>query len=227
MLQVAADPLSDAVIQEGLTLLQGELSTKGEYVELTTSSRHSREYTTLIVHLKSIRDLEALMNAPRLVRMASWELPTPFTVFDVNLDDSSPWQTVFTFHAQVSQDMSELIIPYADISYHLILPGTVTQHNALSQEGETLTWRLEAGKTLTMDAQSKVLNGAVPLSIGLGGILFIGSVVGVGIYLFARRRSHRDRYRPAPSLDADYDFDEYEDSEFDYGDNYSDNDYDY
>jgi len=207
-------------------------------LELLQTTRDSQEYAAVLVHFADVNDLQNLINTTGFVQKAlPWleklletlgedveipdfvasvlsDLPTPFSSFQVRVNDSSPLWTTYEFEAEVNATTASLMAPFADVTYHVILPGLVTSNNAHRREQGALTWDLREGQALEMRARSRVSKlpgGNVGLWIlGGVGILILVAIVGGGVYWTVSRSR-----RGAPSKPPTY-----EEPAFDFGDDY-------
>jgi hypothetical protein len=97
----------------------------------------------------------------------------------------------------------------ADLFWEVTLPGEITSHNADEVDGNTLTWKLRAGETNSIQASSQVRSFTFnfaddyDLTYILGGLMVMACcflvliVIGVVVFLVLRRRKTQ-----ANSIDA-------------------------
>lgn len=103
--------------------------------------------------------------------------PTRFGHF-WRVNDASPLWTTYEFEAKANATTSNLVGPFDDVAYQVVLPGSVTSSNAHYKEQGVPTWNLREGQVLEMKARSRVSK----LGVGSIGTWILG---GVGILALA------------------------------------------
>lgn len=198
-------------------------------LEVRRTVRGANEYAALVIHL-DVSALQKLVGTGQTVQeIIPWladlaatsegiaipeeilslltDVPAPFSRFEVTVDDTSMLWTTYQVRAEVSEGTSRMILPAADVTYHLVMPGSVTDSNSDLREGRALTWHLRQGQGLLMEAQSRVskLPGGnlVPWVLGGVGLLLLAGICGVVVYLAASRPRARGR-SSGPAAAADY-----------------------
>jgi hypothetical protein len=212
--------------------------------QLIRTRRGSRDYAAIRIDFEDVDDLQSWLETASVVReIVPWvqvplemlepvigdtdviisrlsDSPTLFSRFEVTVDDRSALVTTYQLDAEVSAATSNLVTPLADMSYHVILPGSGTSSNAHFEEDGVLTWRLQAGQPLQMQAESRVSKlpdmGTSLWVLGGLGILLLAGIVGAVVYWVASRPRRRTPSGPMV----------YEEPEFDFGDGYSEADFD-
>jgi len=133
---------------------------------------------------KSLDDLRAVYATTDL-QINSLELKDGKLVYDVSLDMSG---------AGASAN-----IPMGDLSWIVIMPGSVSDHNATEAKGNTLKWKLTMGQknNIRADSNTRGFNlGGDTLWYLLGGVVFIGLccilpliIAGVVFFLIRRKKN--------------------------------------
>lgn len=224
------------LIPEGQTQ---RATAKTASLAMMRTERDGKEYAALQVRFDSVDNLVNVMNAPNLARLLlEWlgsltevpeplrqvveNVPTPFSQFSIEVEESSSWQREFHFVAEVDAAIADLLTEYTDITYHVRLPGIGAGNNAQYKEQGALAWRLRPGEPLRMEAHSRMILGQAWLSTtwcwGGAMIVVLLAFLGGGAYWWGQRSTRRRK--PVPVSEEPFDFgEEYAGSELDeYGD---------
>lgn len=195
--------------------LQDQLQGQEDLVQAT--ERSGNRFIAVIARFETLADMNDAVTFLTLPDLFDHELPGLFSQFEFSQSGSVLSKT-YTYHASVNQITSETLGQLLDISYHVELPGIITEDNAPYIEEGLPTWRLEVGQPLEMYAESHLIAGVqltsewLPLLIGL---VILGGV-GVGATWVYRQLRYRYRRRHRwEKLGEEYDFLVGEHSDFD------------
>jgi len=195
--------------------LQDQLPGKQGFVR--AAERRGNRFIAIIVGFETLSEMNDAMTFLTLPDLFGRELPGLFSWFEISQSGSALWRT-YTYRAGVNQITGETLGRLLAISYHVDLPGVITEDNAPYVEEGLPTWRLEVAQPLDMYAESHLIaevqltNEWLPLLIGL---VVLGGV-GVGATWAYKRVRYRYRRRHRlEKLGEEYDFLETEYSDFD------------
>jgi hypothetical protein len=237
-LQVEFDipPLSDwfGSLMPEIQNTQDNPRSQEQPLELLRTSRDSQEYSAILIHFSDTNRLESLVNTasfaqevlpwledlletadeeigvPDEVTSVLSNLPTPFSRLQIRMNDASPLRTTYQFEAEVNATTSSLVAPFADVAYHVILPGSVASSDAHRTDHGVLTWDLREGEALHMEAQSRVskigLANTGVWILGIVCILLLALIAGSVIYYSMSRRRRTVPFRPGQVKEPDSDY---------------------
>jgi len=206
---------------------EGDAEAKEKALELKRTVRGADEYAAFLIRFSDVSVLQKLVSTghtatnivpwvadlaaasqgiqiPDQILSVVGGIPAPFSQFEVTVDDTAKLWTTYRLRAEVSEGTSQTMTRMADLTYHVIMPGAVTESNAELREGRELTWQLRRGQTLVIEAESRVskLPGGSVLPWALGGAaLLLAGIGGVVVYLTSRSRVKRRSTRPMPETD--------------------------
>jgi len=205
VLEIAAHPFVDTFIHRGLEMLERWLVEVPVQISLESQEREreGRKYAALVAQFNSLGDLNAFMNTPQLLSgllsLLATEVTVPplFVHFEVWHDLDAP-RKVYGIRAMIDEETAEAL-SFVNFTIHVILPYAAEQHNATQVDGKELSWRVQPGQALSIEATA--IEPAIPLSlpevtgdnrimlwilVGLGCIVVVALVIYLAYRLAGR-----------------------------------------
>lgn len=195
---------------------QGKPRSREQTLELLRTRRGSQDYTAVLIHFSDVNQLATLVNTATFAQgLLPWleelleatdedlevpddvayvlsNVPIPFSRFEIRVDDTSPLWKLYEIEAEVNVATSRLVGPFADVAYHVVLPGHVTSSNAHRTDQGVMTWDLQEGKALEIQASSRVSKLGTANTgtwlLGGAGVLALALIVGGVVYWSMSRR---------------------------------------
>ena len=136
------------------------------------------------------------------------ELKAIYGTTDTSVKDISLADGKLTYDITLDLRGDSTIPMGADLTWSVVMPGNIIEHNATMQDGNTLTWKLLGGATNEIHAVSKVglfdgntlwyvLGGGAALGFCCLGLLAVG-----GVAFFLVRRNKKNISTESPSETA-------------------------